>query len=480
MQKSTTSLQKIQGFTTGKILNSNFSKSIYLGIALTVFGYTNSSAQLTATGQFRERTEVRAGQGTLFPSGAKEAVFTSQRTRLNVGFTGYRYKVFATLQDVRVWGQDASTINRTTTEANNGLMLHEAWGEIMLNDTISKIQNLSLKIGRQEIAYDDQKVLGSLDWLQQGRNHDAIILKFANKGWIADVGVAFNQHKELASGTIYNGAPAATAGYPAGTNGIGHDYKSFQYLYLGRKFFFGDLSFLFFKDDFNKFTTSGTPAVTTFIEGVNSRTTTGFFYNVMPTRKLNLTGSAYYQGGHDKTGKELSAKMASITATYQVNRKLFVGPGVDFLSGNDGTKTASQNNRFDPLYGTPHKFWGSMDYFYVASPFGSQGLLNYFFKTKYNASDKLALLLDIHGFESGNKLAGGLSKYLGTEIDFTAKYNFTKVINFEAGYSLMNATNTMASAVVKGVATNPNPKLTNQWAYVMLKITPNFLNTKKM
>ena len=128
--------------------------------------------------------------------GDDAALFTSQRTRLNAGFTGYRFKVFMALQDVRVWGQDQSSINRTTTEANNGFMLHEAWGEIILNDTVSKIKNLSLKIGRQEIAYDDQKVLGGLDWLQQARRHDAIVLKFANKGWIADIGAAFNQNQK--------------------------------------------------------------------------------------------------------------------------------------------------------------------------------------------------------------------------------------------------------------------------------------------
>ena len=76
----------------------------------------------------------------------KAGLFTSQRARLNIGYTGYRFKVFMALQDVRVWGQDASSINRTTTEANNGILLHEAWGEIMLNDTISKIQNLSVKV----------------------------------------------------------------------------------------------------------------------------------------------------------------------------------------------------------------------------------------------------------------------------------------------------------------------------------------------
>lgn len=476
MLKITTALQKIEGFKKGKTASIRFSKSIFLGITFLLFGQHLAQAQLTATGQIRERTEARGGQGTLLQDEKRGALFNSQRTRLNVGYTGYRYKVYASLQDVRVWGQDASTINRTTTDANDGLLFHEAWAEIMLNDTISKIQNLSLKIGRQEISYDDQKVLGSLDWLQQARRHDAIVLKYANKGWTADFGVAFNQRKEQGSGTIYEGwaGPAATV-YPAGTNGITHNYKSFQYAYIGKKFFFGDMSFLFFKDDFSKFT--GAPTAPTFIEGVNARTTTGIYYNLNPTRKLNLNGSFYYQGGHDKLGKTISAKLGSLTATYQVSRKLHLGVGADYLSGTDGTTAASQNNQFDPLYGTPHKFWGYMDYFYVASPFGAQGLVNYFVKAKYAATDKVGLFLDVHGFESAADLAGGLDKYLGTEIDLRVNYKFTKLINIEGGYSVMAAKNTMASAAVKNVV---NPKLTAQWAYLMLNITPNFLNTKKM
>ena len=481
MLNSTTTIQKIQGFKKGKNTGMRFSKRIFLGMALLFLGKNVSNAQLTATGQIRERTEARGGFGTLLKDGQKGALFNSQRTRLNLGYAGYRYKIYASLQDVRVWGQDASTINRTTKEANNGLLLHEAWVDLSLIDTLSKIQNLSLKIGRQEIAYDDQKVLGSLDWLQQARRHDAIVLKYANKGWIADFGVAFNQnyasnpagqYVEPNSGTTYNSIPT---GYPAGTNGIGQAYKSFQYAYIGKKFFFGDLSFLFFKDDFAKFkdATNTTP-----IQGVNARTTTGIYYNVNPTRKLNLNGSFYYQGGHDKTGTSISARLGSLTATYQVNRKLFLGAGADFLSGNDGNITSpSQNNQFDPLYGTPHKFWGYMDYFFVASPFGKQGLLNYFAKAKYLASDKTTLFLDVHGFESAAKLAGGLDNYLGTEIDFRATYKYTKVINLELGYSVMAAKNTMASAAVKNVV---NPKLTAQFAYLMLNITPNFLNPKKM
>ncbi|WP_348811629.1 alginate export family protein [Flavobacterium maritimum] len=483
MQNIKTTLLNIQGLRKVSISKATLSKSIFLSIAFTVLSQNETKAQVTATGQIRERAEFRAGQGTLQKIGDEAAFFNSQRARLNLGYTGYRFKIYTSLQDVRVWGQDASSINRTTTEANNGVLLHEAWAELNLVDTTSTIQNLSLKVGRQEVSYDDQKVLGALDWLQQGRRHDAIIFKFANKGWIADVGAAFNQNKEQNTGTIYNGVPT---GYGAGTNGIGTMYKSFQYAYVARKFFFGDVSFLFFKDDFNKYTnvTSGTPAVTTkvFGEGVWSRNTTGLFFNSNVTRKLNLTGSYYFQGGKDKDGRSLSANLASITSTFQMGRKLFMGPGIDYLSGNDGTKAVtatSKSNLFDPLYGTPHKFWGSMDYFYAANGFGKQGLLNYFFKVKYNVKDNLSFFLDIHGFESANTLSNGaggtLDSYLGTEVDLLMRYNLTKIINIEAGYSFMKATNSMASAAVKNVAI---PDLSPQFAYVMLNIKPNFLAKK--
>jgi hypothetical protein len=483
MQNIKTKTLNNQGFRKETISRVNFSKSILLGIALTFISQNEAKAQLTVTGQLRPRTELRDGQGTLQKKGEESALFTSQRARLNVGFTGYRFKVFMALQDVRVWGQDASSINRTTTEANNGVMLHEAWTELILNDTVSKFQNISLKVGRQEIAYDDQKVLGGLDWLQQARRHDAVVFKFANKGWIFDLGAAFNQNKELNAGTIYNGIPTA---YSAGTNGIGTMYKSFQYAYLGKKFFFGDLSFLFFKDDFNKYTnvTSGTPAVTTkvFGKGVWSRNTTGVYYNVNISRKINLTGSYYHQFGDDKDGRSLSSDLASITSTVQVGRKLFIGPGVDYLSGTDGTKAVtatSESNLFDPLYGTPHKFWGGMDYFYAANGFGKQGLLNYFLKAKYNAKDNLTFIVELHGFEAANTLSNGaggtLNSYLGTELDLKMSYNFTKMINIEAGYSYMKATNSMASAAVKNVT---NANLSPQWAYVALNIKPNFLTKK--
>ncbi len=147
----------------------------------TVLVSLQASAQLSLSGQLRTRTEFRNGQGAPLPKGANPAFFTSQRTRLSLGYTYYRLKFNVTAQDVRVWGQDVSTINRTTTADNNGLMLHEAWAEILLTDTSLKNKALSLKLGRQELVYDDQRLLGNLDWLQQARRHDAALLKYENK-----------------------------------------------------------------------------------------------------------------------------------------------------------------------------------------------------------------------------------------------------------------------------------------------------------
>lgn len=471
-------------------MKTNFTKKVFCGMALLVMSISSAKAQFTLTGQLRTRSELRAGQGTLQQKGDVPAFFTSQRTRLNFGYTGYRFKIFTAVQDVRVWGQDASQINRYTTEPLNGLMLHEAYGEILLNDTapISKIENLSLKIGRQEIAYDDAKILGNLDWLQQARRHDAVVLKFSNKGWTADIGVAYNQNKELNTNNNYQGkAPwvatasstsiTPTSAYPPSTNGQNTMYKSFQYLYLGKKFFFGNASLLSFAEDFNKYN-----AVTKLpVRGVWSRYTNGAYINAVILKKLTVTGSAYYQTGKDKDGIKVESGLLSITAIMQVGRKLTMGGGMDYLSGNDGTKpaataTSSYSHRFDPLYGTPHKFWGFMDYFYVASPFGAQGLKNYFYKLKYKPKDNLTISLDVHAFAAANRISNGtggtLDRYLGTEADLVINYSMTKIINFELGYSIMQATNAMASTAVKSVK---NAELMPQWAYLMVAIKPNFM-----
>ncbi len=434
-----------------------------------------SFAQLGISGQFRPRAEFRNGQGSPQASDTAAAFFLSQRTRINVSYGGYRYKIYTSIQDVRVWGQDASSINRNTTDSNAGLMLHEAWGEINLLDTGKFIGNLSLKVGRQELVYDDVRLLGNLDWLQQGRRHDAALVKFDFKGWTAHLGAGFNQNAEQKANTIYNGTPV---GYAASTNSMAAMYKSMQFLYISKKLTSGTASFLLFKDDFSKyhFAPADIEKKTPIYERkVWSRYTTGGNFFGTAFKRFGIAASAFHQGGKYRDGTSLNEYLLSLSVAYEINKKFSAGPGVDITSGNNGTDPNRKFQRFDPLYGTPHKFWGFMDYFYVADGFGSNGLIDYYVKSRYKANDRLTLSLDVHQFELPSAVSDDagtmLTKTLGTELDLNVNYSLTNLIRIEGGYSSMFSTAALASAKVKNIT---NADRYSTWAYVMMTIRPEF------
>lgn len=445
---------------------------ITLLLILVVTANSHGWAQLTLSGQLRTRSEFREGQGSPLPKNAKPGFFTSQRTRLSLGYSTYRLKIGVSAQDVRVWGQDASTINRSTTQDNNGLMLHEAWAEILLSDTAHKSEALSLKLGRQELIYDDSRLLGNLDWLQQARRHDAAILKYERSSWTLHLGAAFNQNKENNAGTIYNSTPAGN--YAANTNG-GAMYKSMQFFYASHKLKTGSLSFLFFSDQFSKFhndTTNSSP-VKTFETGAWPRMTTGLYFNDL-LGKINLTAAAYHQFGKNASGQRINSYLLSIAAQYNISKKLAAGPGIDYTSGGG---RGAVSNSFDPLYGTPHKFWGLMDYFYAANGFGKSGLVDYYLKSRWKASDKVLMTADLHQFTSAAKVTVpantvGKGKNFGTEIDLVATVSITRQIAIEGGYSHFFGTALLVSPNVKNV---PDARLNSNWAYLMIIVKPELL-----
>ena len=526
---------------------------------LSVFTQLTMKAQFTLTGQLRTRTEIRNGLGNLVPTNSKSAAFTSQRTRLNVGYKWDRILFGASIQDVRVWGQDASSISSADGAK---LMLHEGWAEVTLankTDTTVKFKALDLltvKIGRQELVYDDVRLIGNLDWLQQGRRHDMILLKAVHHGWQVDLGYAFGQNTDafgtvgttyvpanvnattvnslgvlmptpagmipLTAGGNVNGKSQhpSTAGTalawinPPSTNGASQDYKSFKNLYVSKKFNQTKFSGLLFQDDFGayKLDTAGT-AATGYIFGrrfiqssatdkfdyyqSRSRTTYGLMVNhtlgnASGFGKIALQGAYYGQTGKDREGNDMDAFHYTLAATYQKSKYSFT-LGYDVLSGNDGGSSATNNykgstgynNRFDPLYGTPHRHWGYMDYFYVGTNSPSGGLNNGYLKAKYT-SNTLSIGVDYHSFALNKATLKGdgtlLGTDLGNEVDFLLNYNMNKFTNIELGYSVMMATDNMAFA--KGQATTDVTAKTfdktGTWLYLMINIRPDFLYTKSV
>ncbi|MDP4131208.1 MAG: alginate export family protein [Bacteroidota bacterium] len=427
----------------------------------------SANAQLSFYGQLRTRTEYRDGQGAPLPKGSAPAFFTSQRSRLSLNLTGYRLRFGLTVQDTRVWGQDVSTINRTTTQENNGFMLYEAWAAISITDTTYKKGLLSFKVGRQEIIFDDQRLIGNLDWLQQGRHHDAGIFKYVTSDWNLQVGVAYNQNKENSSGTNYSETPPGN--YTANTNG-GAMYKSFEFGYANRRLKHGNVSFLIFADQFNKYNLDSTNTKI-WDNGAWTRLTTGFYLNNR-FNKWVLTASAYYQTGNNPAGQKLSAGLLSANLLHDFSSGFSAGPGVDFTSGGNSGSTV---HAFDPLYGTPHKFWGLMDYFYASGGFGNRGLVDYYIKSRYVFSKRFAATADLHQFFSASAItnaAGGyVNRNFGTEADLVLNYDITPVIGFETGYGHFFSTSTLALPQVKNVV---NANSNSNWAYLMIIIKPAF------
>ena len=484
-------------------------------------------AQFSLIGQLRTRTELRNGVGNLPVKDAHSAAFTSQRARLTFGYKMDRVTFGLAIQDVRVWGQDASTISNAD---GNKLMVHEAWADIVLlnraDTTIATkfIDYLSLKIGRQEMVYDDSRLIGNLDWLQQGRRFDAALLKAQHKGWALDLGVGFNQNTDAfgVAGTYYTPANVPTSALstqnitlaiPAGflpttgkggapvvtnavsTNGQNQQFKSFQMIYLTRKFNRTKFSALVFKDDFQKYRIDSIGSATAGYVygrrydqlGTNSRVTYGAMLTGLVGKTLPVAWQAfgYLQSGKDRDGLQIkNAYHYGANLMFQ-HGQLSAGPGYEVLSGNnDATNKAGETSRFDPLYGTPHKFRGMMDYFYAGTGSPSGGLQDAYLKFKYTGK-RLTTSFDMHYFALANttfnKLpdavpATPLASKLGMEYDLIANYSLNKFTTVEAGYAIMSGTNTLEYA--KQGTMNQKDKI-GTWAYLMINIRPDFFAAKK-
>ena len=113
---------------------------------------------------FRTKVEIDHGNHTLFPEGIKTKTHVSSRAR--IGFDGYffsKLQLAIALQDARTWGESSTTGVKLL---NN--IVYEAWSAYWFTPKIA------IKIGRQKLAYDDERLIGGLDWAMQGRTFDAL------------------------------------------------------------------------------------------------------------------------------------------------------------------------------------------------------------------------------------------------------------------------------------------------------------------
>lgn len=391
-------------------------------------------AQLTLDGEFRPRTEYRNGYRVLRTADSDPALFTSQRARLVLKYNTDLYKIKVAGQDVRVWGDGEQL------QDNSNVNIHEVWAQLKVSEA------MDIKLGRQELIYDDHRLLGSVNWTQQARSHDALVLKFheADHNFKIDIGGAYNQETENLLGNTYSL----------------NNYKVLSYIWLHKKIKAFNISVIGITDGFQQSSST------------NFRYTYGSHLEYS-SDDLNLSGSVYVQNGDDATRRNISAWMYALKTGYDFNA-LRLTAGYDYLSG--GTSNNPQRQAFNTLYATNHKFYGNMDYFLnVPEDTRFGGLQDLYVQAKYDFAEKSILSLTYHHFALAESIAppaddGALDKNLGSEFDLNLTHNFTSDISLKIGYSLLTLSSTLE------LIRQPEAKSTQHWGWAMLSLTPSFIN----
>lgn len=403
-----------------------------------VFSQLISAQTFNVDADIRARFEYRHGFRNLIPEDVDPAAFVVQRTRLNFGYAAEKLKVMVSVQDVRQWGD---TQQISTSDGNNSLSLFQAWAELNLSEA------WSVKLGRQPLIYDDQRILGGLDWAMQGRVHDLAMIKYKRENSKLDVGFAFNQNNINPTGGGFAGTTYDVTG--------AFSYKAMEFAHFNQKWDKLSLSILLMNNTFENVDAND----------FYHRQTAGTYFK-FPIGNVNISGSGYYQFGEAAVDVDLAAYQVMLEASYKPGKTLFA-LGYEMLSGTDATG-ASKNNSFIPLYGTNHKFNGYMDHFYVGKP-NPSGLNNLYAKVVFKTGEKSSLLTAAHHFCANAELAGDTDKYLGTEVDLVYTQGLMKSVALKIGYSHLFAGDSLES-----FPGNPgNPASIQNWGWAMLVIKPN-------
>lgn len=404
--------------------------------------------QLTISVDMRTRTEIRHGYRVIPTHDTTAAIFTNQRTRLNFDFKTKRLDLYASLQDTRVWGQQDPREGQgsvTPTESTTyPLYLFEIYAEPHFND------KWSVRIGRQRIMYDNQRLFAENDWRLPGNSHDAIRFIYNNKiNFTNEFTVAYNQYGENNFTTNYK--PTGFANYKA----LIVDYLNWK---MSKKLTVTTIN-----------TADGYQSSKS-----NAYTTTYMRYTVggrleYASYNWYLTFSGYYQFGKDSSGKDLAAHYIQPEIKYSGFKNLAIRLGFEYMSGQDTLNT--KDNNFVPLYGVAHRFMGNMDFFTTfPSDVNSGGLFNPYLFFQYQTK-KVTVRLENHLFYSVSNAAfkgkGDLNKYLGFENDWRLNYKVMPAFEIESGFCWAAVTKSMI-AIKKSGDTKAFP----YFYYLSLKFTP--------
>ncbi len=410
----------------------------YPFLFLFFLAFSGIAQEFSADLQLKPRFEFRNGFKTLLTEEQDPAAFVSQRSRLGMSYRDEDLQLRFSVQNIRVWG-DVPTM---TTADKNGLAVFEAYADYNVSPS------LSVRLGRQVLSYDNQRILGEVDWAQQAQSHDAALISWSAEGdQRLDIGVALNAGAEDIVQVPY----------------VVNNYKNMQFAWY--HFGVNNVSFsLLMMNTGYEYETALQKRDTDYLQtfGAFHRFTSGNFYGDV---------SAYGQTGK-RNDRKVLAWYGGLNLNYRFSESWNTGLGAEYLSGTDRNDLSGENNSFTPLFGTNHAFNGFMDYFYVGNHQNTVGLTDIYGRITWTRS-QFDLSFMPHVFYAAADMGSGKDKYLGTEIDIAGSYKVRNDLAVSFGYSQMFGSESLE--ILKG---GDSGEIQN-WAWVMVNFNPGLFSFSK-
>lgn len=434
-------------------IRTHIIKSTMLLSSLFIIGQIAEATTVDVGGSIRPRVEYvnQGGQG--LATDGTNMTHTTMQTRLNVKATvDENVSAFIQIQDVRTWGGEVNSglppsLTRTGTSTSGNVDFHQAY--FIVKDALGT--GLNLKVGRQEMVFDEARLIGNIGWIQQAQSFDAVRVDtrrdnvsftgFYSQTWASDT------HPTLQSTTV------ATSAKPAGPESSFVGGRA-TYHMSGKDRITGYIYSAF------------DPIIGTGTTPLLQELHTAGLYAAKTFGGVRLRFDGAFQFGEVTDTQEVDAYMI----TFSAGKNLDIAHGAriefwaDVLSGDDGTD-ATKQTKFTIPYGTNHKFYGHADKF-LNNP--TQGLVDLAIKFWVKPTAKIKLVAHAHNFRADtlNPTAGINSEKMGSEIDLQAHYALAKNTKVVLGYSHFSAA--AANTATSGGGVGGNPTFDTDWAFAMM------------
>lgn len=394
--------------------------------------------------EYRPRSEYRNGYQQLRNDTTVGTFFTNQRSRLSLNYSyNNRFVLQFSVQDLRVWGQQDPRYTGAT------LQVFEAWAEPYITD------KLSVRIGRQKLMYDNQRLFAENDWRLSAAVHDALNIRYNSSRLSTELALAFNQNAEKLFGTDFS---------PTG-------FTNYKFLAVNHlRYLISKEMTLTLINSTDGFQDKNNP------EKMNFRYTPGGRFEIT-FGSLYGTISGYYQGGKNPSGKDLSSWYFQPEIRYTYSSGTTIRAGLEYFMGTSNKTVSVTDHSFVPLYGVAHRFNGSMDLITrFPNDVGGTGLINPYLFIIKPLTRNIDLRADFHTFYSQTDFYRNdekINRYLGFENDWLISYKPNQVTKIDIGFSYMLPTESFE--IIKG---SGDSSYNLSWAYVSLTFKPVLFTTK--